>query len=134
MLYWYLEALKKYADFKGRARRREYWFFVLGNFLIAVLCLAGMGAFPDSAIGTTFVLIYVVFALGVIIPNLAVTVRRLHDNDRTGWWIFISIIPLIGPLISLYFLVQDSQSGKNRFGLNPKGEGSYKDANAYGLE
>ncbi len=117
---WYLEVLRKYAVFQGRARRREYWFFVLFNLLISLAlgALDGiLGTFDAQAgIGVLGGL----YALAVFIPALAVTVRRLHDIDRSGWWILIGFIPLIGAIILLVFLVLDSNSGSNRFGENPK--------------
>jgi len=118
---WYLEALKKYATFTGRARRKEFWFFTLGNFL-AVLGLGVvdglMGNFdPQYEIGPLSGL----YLLAVLVPSIAVTVRRLHDTDRSGWWILLGLIPIVGGLVLLYFEVLDSQPGTNRFGPNPKG-------------
>lgn len=118
---WYLQALKKYATFEGRARRKEFWFFVLFNFL-AMLALsiidAVTGAYSEElGIG----LLSGLYALAVFIPSIAVTVRRLHDTDRSGWWILLSFIPLIGAIVLLVFEVLDSTPGDNRFGPNPKG-------------
>ena len=118
---WYMAALRKYATFEGRARRKEYWFFALFNFL-AVLLLAML----DMAAGTFSAeaeigLFSGLYLLGVLVPSIAVTVRRLHDTDRSGWWILISFVPLIGALVMLFFTVKDSQPGANRFGPNPKG-------------
>jgi uncharacterized membrane protein YhaH (DUF805 family) len=111
---WYLEVLKKYAVFSGRARRREFWFFVLFNFIISII-LSIIDYFINYQILTTL------YSLGVLIPSIAVTIRRLHDTDRRGWWIFISLIPIIGAIVLLIFMVLDSQKGENRFGPNPKG-------------
>ena len=118
---WYLEALKKYAVFSGRARRAEYWYFVLFNIIVAVVL-----SLIDTLLGTfNFMqgvgLLSGLYALAVLIPTLAVTVRRLHDIDRTGWWIFINLIPLIGFIVLLVFAVTDGTPGSNRYGPNPKG-------------
>jgi len=118
---WYLEVLKKYAVFSGRARRAEYWYFVLFNIIVAVVL-----SLIDTLLGTfNFMqgvgLLSGLYALAVLIPTLAVTVRRLHDIDRTGWWIFINLIPLIGFIVLLVFAVTDGTPGSNRYGRNPKG-------------
>ena len=117
---WYLEVLKKYAVFSGRSRRMEFWYFVLFNIIVAVVL-----ALIDTLLGTTtgvssFGLLSGIYSLAVIIPSLAVTVRRLHDIDRTGWWIFINLIPLIGTIVLLVFAVTDGTPGSNRYGPNPK--------------
>jgi uncharacterized membrane protein YhaH (DUF805 family) len=117
---WYLEALKKYAVFDGRARRKEYWYFVLFNIIVAIVL-----SLIDRLIGTIFYgqsigLLSGIYSLAVIIPTLAVTVRRLHDIDRTGWWIFINLIPLIGTIVLLVFEVTPGTPGSNRFGPDPK--------------
>ncbi len=118
---WYIEAFKKYAVFSGRSRRKEYWYFVLFNVIAAVvLSLIDMllGTFSSSSnIG----LLSGIYSLAVIIPTLALSVRRLHDTDRSGWWILIGLVPLIGSIVLLVFYVMDSTPGQNRFGPNPKG-------------
>lgn len=111
---WYLEVLKKYAVFAGRSRRKEYWMFCLFNLIVAVLL-----AIVDGAMNSPGVL-GLLYSLFVLLPALAVTVRRLHDIDRSGWWIFISLIPVVGSIILLVFLVQDGQAGHNQYGANPK--------------
>ena len=118
---WYLEVLKKYAVFSGRARRAEYWYFVLFNIIVAIVL-----SLIDTLLGTfNFMqgvgLLSGLYSLAVLIPTLAVTVRRLHDIDRTGWWIFINLIPLIGFIVLLVFAVTDGTPGSNRYGPNPKG-------------
>ena len=117
---WFITALKKYAVFSGRSQRSEYWFFVLFYLLIyIVLAIVDnvAGSF-DSKSGVG--LFTGIFWLAMLIPYLSVTVRRLHDTDRTGWWILIALIPLIGAIVLLVFLVQDSDAEANRFGANPK--------------
>ena len=118
---WYLEALKNYAVFSGRSRRKEYWYFVLCNVIVS-LVLSGLdallGTFSSSA---NLGLLSGIYALAIIIPTLAVSVRRLHDIDRTGWWMLIHLVPVIGSVVLLVFAVLDSTPGENRFGSNPKG-------------
>lgn len=111
---WYLAALKQYAVFSGRARRREYWTFVLVNFIV-VLVLTGV----DSAVGTAGVLAGL-FNLAMLVPGIAVGTRRLHDTDRSGWLLLIGLIPLVGAIVLIVFFVQDSQPGDNQYGPNPK--------------
>jgi uncharacterized membrane protein YhaH (DUF805 family) len=118
---WYLAALKKYATFEGRARRKEFWFFALFNFLAIVLLAlidGVLGTFSEEVGLGLFSGIYV---LAIFIPSIAVTVRRLHDTDRSAWWILLSFFPLIGGLVLLVFEVLDSTPGENRYGPNPKG-------------
>ena len=117
---WFFGVYKKYAVFSGRARRKEYWFFTL-FVTIAYILLAIVDGItgtldPMSGLG----LFTAIFALGSLLPSLAVSVRRLHDTDRSGWWILISLIPLIGGIVLLVFLCLDSSPGQNRFGSNPK--------------
>jgi uncharacterized membrane protein YhaH (DUF805 family) len=115
---WYLDVLKnKYATFSGRARRKEYWMFFLFNVLVAI----GLGII-EALIGTGG-LIGALYSLAVLIPGIAVTVRRLHNTSRTGWWVLIVFVPLVGALILLIFMVLDSQPGDNEYGPNPKAAG-----------
>src|SRR5215216_2263257 len=119
---WYLEVLKKYAVFSGRARRKEYWMFFLISLLISAVLIA-----IDSLIGTFsqtgFGLLQGLYSLAVLIPSIAVTVRRLHDTGRTGWWILIGLIPVIGGIVLLIFMVLDSEPETNEYGPNPKEAG-----------
>lgn len=120
---WYLAALKKYAVFAGRARRKEFWFFMLFNTLITVaLAMIDLwtGTYDeDVGLGVLSGL----YAVAMIVPSIAVTVRRLHDTDRSGWWYLLLFIPVIGALVILVFMLLDGTPGSNRFGPNPK-EGS----------
>jgi len=111
---WYLEVLKKYAVFNGRARRKEYWFFVLFNSIINIV-LSGI-----DSVTTGMGLSVGLYTLAVLLPSIAVFVRRLHDTDRRGWWILIGLVPLIGWIVLLIFMVQDGKPGENQYGLNPK--------------
>lgn len=112
---WYLTVLKKYAVFNGRARRKEYWYFVLFNFLIALVLGFIDGILGLVAEGSGFGLLGGLYTLAVFIPSLAVAIRRLHDTGRSGWWLLISLIPLVGAIILLVFLVSDSQPGRNQY-------------------
>jgi uncharacterized membrane protein YhaH (DUF805 family) len=110
-------ALSKYATFSGRARRSEYWWFVLFNIIVSVLALA-----VDSALGTEpgrTGLVGSIVALALLLPGLAVTARRLHDTGRTAWWMLIALVPVVGAIVLLVFTVQDSQ-GPNAWGDSPK--------------
>ena len=118
---WYLKVLKNYAVFSGRARRQEYWFFTLFNFIIAI-ALAFVDGFAGSFDPQTgFGFLSGLYSLAVFIPTLAVTVRRLHDTSRTGWWLLMVFIPLIGVIVLLIFMLLDSTSGPNEYGMDPKG-------------
>jgi uncharacterized membrane protein YhaH (DUF805 family) len=113
---WYLEALSKYLEFSGRARRKELWTFILVNFVISISL-----SVLDSIIGMGIGFIGTLFGLAMIIPSISVGVRRLHDIGKEGLWILVGLIPFIGWIILIYFYVQDSEPGANAFGANPKG-------------
>ncbi len=120
MFDWYYKVILNYTNFIGRARRQEYWYFTLVNVLINLV----MGII-DRVIGSVmqmenFGFFGVIYALFIMIPSIAVTVRRLHDSGRTGWWALIAFVPIIGILVLLYFLIQDSEEGSNQYGANPK--------------
>jgi uncharacterized membrane protein YhaH (DUF805 family) len=113
---WYFTVLKKYAVFTGRARRKEYWMFTLFNFIVGlVLTIVEL---VTKSFGIT-VLSYL-YSFAVLLPGIAVTVRRLHDAGHSGWWIFIGLIPLIGAIVLLVMMVEDSEPDENRYGPNPK--------------
>ncbi|HEV8329090.1 MAG TPA: DUF805 domain-containing protein [Nitrospiraceae bacterium] len=117
----YLEVLKKYARFDGRAELKEYWYFNLFSFIIIVVL-----SVIDIATGTFKVevglgLLSGIYTLAVLIPGIAVSVRRLHDTDRSGWWFLINAIPLIGVIVFLIFTAQNGTPGANQYGSNPKG-------------
>lgn len=115
-MHWYLEPWRKYLEYEGRARRREYWSFTLGNVLIA-FALVGLG----TGVSESIFAVYSLFMLATIIPSLMVGIRRLHDTGRSGWWLLISLVPLVGGLILLVFFLFDSEPGSNEYGPNPKG-------------
>jgi len=112
---WYLEVLRKYATFSGRARRKEYWMFVLIN-LVITLVLAS----SSSVLGVIGIILYGVYVIGTLVPNIAVTVRRLQDQDKEWPWIFVSLIPFIGGIWMLILLAKEGSNGENRFGSDPK--------------
>jgi uncharacterized membrane protein YhaH (DUF805 family) len=118
---WYMEALRKYATFSGRARRKEFWFFQLFVMLIGLaLSLVDymLGLMDmETGIGALSGL----FSLAMLLPNLAVSVRRLHDTDRSGWWLLLCFLPVIGIIVLLVFFFLDGTRGTNRFGEDPKG-------------
>ncbi|MQF94155.1 MAG: DUF805 domain-containing protein [SAR202 cluster bacterium] len=101
----------QYFVFEGRARRSEYWWFILLNVIAGFLFLA---IFPP---------LYFIYALGTIIPSLAVMVRRLHDTGRSGWWFFFGFVPFLGPIVLLIFMVMDSEFGQNQYSPDPKRAG-----------
>jgi uncharacterized membrane protein YhaH (DUF805 family) len=117
---WYFGGLKQYAVFSGRARRKEYWFFQLFTILIVLALLV-----VDTVTRTTGAkgglgMLSGFFMLATFLPSLGMLIRRLHDTNRSGWWIFINLIPLVGPIIMLVFTFLDSQQSTNQYGPNPK--------------
>jgi uncharacterized membrane protein YhaH (DUF805 family) len=110
--------LQKYADFSGRARRSELWFFVLFNVLVNIVA-----SIIDSVLGTRNSygsgLIATLASLALLLPNLAVGARRLHDTGRSAWWLLIGLVPFVGWIVLIIFYVQDSQ-GDNQYGPSPK--------------
>ena len=145
-MHWYLEVLRKYAEFSGRARRSEYWFFALFNILISIGLgiidvaiigpvgnltmpmgsgMGGMGGMGGtSGMGTPpmmgISLLTSLYNLAVLVPSIAVAVRRMHDTGRSGWWVLIVFVPIIGGIIFLIFALQDSEPSSNQYGANPK--------------
>jgi len=115
---WYLKVLKQYADFSGRARRKEYWMFVLFNMIFAIVAAILDNVLGIAMEGTGYGPLYGIYALAVLIPGLAVAVRRLHDVGKSGWMILITLIPLIGAIWLLVLLVTDSNLGENQYGQN----------------
>ncbi|HWL96745.1 MAG TPA: DUF805 domain-containing protein [Nocardioidaceae bacterium] len=105
--------LTQYVTFTGRARRSEYWWFFLFVFLASLVA-----SMIDFSFNIT--LFQVIVGLALILPHLAVIVRRLHDTDRSGWWILIGLIPVVGTIVLLVFMLIDSDPQTNRFGASPK--------------
>lgn len=117
--------LTKYFTISGRARRSEYWYFVLFHLLLLVspyiLALSTVIIGDDERFFSLFVILYCTANFGLIIPNFTVKIRRLHDTGHSGWNLLWYLVPAIGPLIMLVYLVSDSQLGVNQYGPNPKG-------------
>ena len=112
---WYFAVLKKYAVLAGRAQRKEFWYYCLFSFLIAVVL-----SIIDVVLGIG--LLGSLYALAVFIPNITVSVRRLHDIGKSGWWLLIIFLPIIGGIVLLVLWARDSQPGENQYGPNPKAE------------
>jgi uncharacterized membrane protein YhaH (DUF805 family) len=114
--------LSKYATFEGRASRSEFWWYVLALIIVAVIIKLVDGALVAPMLGfepfdpMAGQPLSIILALVFLLPSLAVTVRRLHDIDRSGWWYFVNLVPLIGPLVLLYWEVQPGTEGTNQFG------------------
>lgn len=106
--------VKNYANFSGRARRSEYWYFALANFVFGAV--SGM----LSVVYPEFMYLVYIVGFALLVPGLAVCVRRLHDIGKSGWWYLIGFVPYIGALVLLVFFVKDSQPGENKWGPNPK--------------
>ncbi|WP_319265906.1 DUF805 domain-containing protein [uncultured Draconibacterium sp.] len=115
-MYWYLKVLKQYADFNGRARRKEYWMFILFNIIFSAAA-----AVLDTIFGT-WGAIGGLYAVLMLIPGLAVGARRLHDTGRSGWMLLIALIPIIGAIWLIILFVGDSAPGSNEYGANPKNQ------------
>jgi uncharacterized membrane protein YhaH (DUF805 family) len=113
---WYLAVLKNYVGFSGRARRKEYWMFVLFNLIIMTILYLPFVITQEPAL----VALYGVYALAVFLPSLAVTVRRLHDIGKSGWWYLINFVPLVGPIILIVLTATAGETGPNQYGPDPK--------------
>jgi uncharacterized membrane protein YhaH (DUF805 family) len=118
---WATLPLKRYAEFTGRSRRKEYWMFTLlaiGIYIVASILdrIAGMNGMIAGRYGPITTLV----ALGLLVPSLAVSIRRLHDSDRSGWWLLLGLVPMVGEIIVLVFMVLKGTRGANRFGADPK--------------
>lgn len=118
---YYLAVLRKYAVFEGRATRSEYWYFMLFNLLFMyspIIISSILGIEGDGSIW--FAALTGFYALAVFIPHMAVIVRRLHDTNHSGWWVFITLVPVVGLIVMIIFLVIDSDPVENQYGKNPK--------------
>ncbi|MEA3419994.1 MAG: DUF805 domain-containing protein [Campylobacterota bacterium] len=139
---YYLDTLKsRYAQFSGRASRSEFWYFILFYFIISILfsvldtvlgtnytyevaantLVTAGGEMASATVTQTIGYLSSLFGLLMFIPSIAISIRRLHDIGKSGWWLLISLIPIIGFFVLIYFYVQDSQPGENEYGPNPKG-------------
>ena len=121
---WYIKCLTEmYADFSGRARRSEFWYFALFNFIASIVVSIVAGVL-GSVIGDAASFLSLLYSLAVIVPGFAVSARRLHDTGRSGWWQLIALIPFIGAIVLLIFFTQDSSFERNQYGPNPKSPGT----------
>ena len=133
---YFLNAIQNhYADFNGRARRKEYWMFVLFQFIFAIVA-----ALLDNILGLSFSdvvpygWIYTLYGLALLIPGLAIAVRRLHDVGKSGWYLLIYLIPLIGAIWLLVLMCTNSEHGPNKWGENPKALGNDAELDQIGKE
>lgn len=118
---WYIKVLKNYFNFDGRARRKEYWMFTLIHAIIIAILIFAAGANSSSSYRgpSSLEIILGLYLLATLLPSLAVTVRRLHDTDRSGWWILVYWLPFLGPIFLLVFTVLPGTPGDNSFGSDP---------------
>ena len=111
-MHWYTDVIKKYAVFDGRANRPEYWWFTLINFIITVVLDVVLRGAAGQAIGG-------IYGLAVLLPSIGVAIRRLHDTNRTGWWILVGLIPIVGWVWIIVLLALAGDPGPNRYGSPP---------------
>jgi uncharacterized membrane protein YhaH (DUF805 family) len=114
---WYLKVIKQYANFSGRARRTEYWMFTLINTLISIGLMI-ITQFVDQRLSV----LNVIYSLALLIPALAVIVRRLHDVNKSGWMYLLMLLPIIGWIWILVLLFTEGTRGENKYGVDPKAE------------
>jgi len=112
--YWKLVVLERYAQFTGRSRRAEFWWFALANVVISVVLNILV------SIASIFVVLSIIYWLGTLIPGLAVGIRRLHDTDKSGWWILIALVPLVGAIVLIVFFATDGKPESNQYGVSEK--------------
>ena len=122
---WYKKVVfQNYANFQGRARRKEYWMFILFNMLIAFVlyipAIVFMAIQDLQIIGFIFLGLYCLYGFAVFVPCIAVIVRRLHDQGKSGWWYFIGLIPFIGPIWMIVLMCLDGERTDNQYGPSPK--------------
>jgi uncharacterized membrane protein YhaH (DUF805 family) len=118
---WYIDVIKKYAVFDGRARRKEFWMFTLFNAIVGIIL-----SILDTIIGTDFGgrtgggWLSTIYYLAVLLPVIGVSIRRMHDTNRSGWWILIYLVPCVGWIIFIVFAAQEGTIGDNQYGPDPK--------------
>ena len=117
---WYLSVVKKYVAFNGRARRKEYWMFVLFNTIFALLAMGLDNLFKITIQGLPYGYLYLIYVLAVFLPSLSVLIRRLHDIGKSGGWFFISFVPFIGGIWLLILMCLEGNPGTNKYGDDPK--------------
>ena len=119
---WATLPLKRYAEFSGRSRRKEYWMFFLLCLVVALVIGFVEGMLGLSGMIGPYGPLSTLFLLAILVPSIAVGIRRLHDTGRSGWWILIAFVPIVGGLILLVFYVLEGNRGPNEYGPDPKGE------------
>ncbi len=112
--YWKKVVLENYANFEGRARRAEFWWYVLAGICISIVLNI------LTAIASIFFVLSLIYGLGVLIPGIAVGIRRLHDTDKSGWWLLIGFIPLVGFIVLIVFFATEGTRESNQWGASPK--------------
>ncbi|MGZ0146358.1 DUF805 domain-containing protein [Kribbella sp. WER1] len=117
---WYIDVLKKYAVFDGRARRKEYWMFVLFSVIASIIL-----SIIDRVLGTTYNngtsgILQSIYGLAVLLPTIGVAIRRMHDTNRSGWWILINLVPCIGTIWFIVLAAGEGTAGQNQYGPDPK--------------
>ena len=120
MFGWYMIVLSKYVEFSGRARRKEFWFFLLMNMLVSFFIGFVVGFMAVVLKEPAIIFSGHIYSLVIFLPSISVLVRRLHDTGRSGWWYWIALVPLVGAIILIIFLAEDSDPGGNQYGPNPK--------------
>lgn len=117
---WYIKVIKSYSDFNGRSRRKEYWMFTLWNFIFALLAISldySFGiVYPSLGYGP----LYIAYTLFVLVPSIAVVIRRLHDTGESGWMYLVGLIPIAGAIWLLILFVKEGNQGNNAYGEDPK--------------
>lgn len=116
---YYFDVFKKYAVFSGRATRKQFWMFELWNVIVYFVLGMVTGIIAHLTGSHLFIIINWLYALAVVIPSLAVSVRRLHDTNRTGWWLLIDLVPIVGAIMLIVFCIEDSRPD-NKYGPNQK--------------
>ena len=116
---WYLKVFRQYSDFESRARRKEYWMFLLVNLIVSIVVGVAGGTLQGIGVPGASALSWVYAAIAIV-PSIAVGARRLHDIGRSGWWQLIALVPLVGVIVLLFWAAADGAPGSNLYGANPK--------------
>jgi len=117
---WYLMVLKRYAEFSGRSRRKEYWYFTLISLVIGIILAIISVSFDLMFMNGQYGILDSAYQLAVLIPSIAVSVRRLHDTSHNGWWLLLAFVPVVGWIWLIVLMATDGISGENAHGANPK--------------
>jgi uncharacterized membrane protein YhaH (DUF805 family) len=127
---WALMPLQKYAVFSGRSRRKEYWWFILFTFVVSLVLgiIDTLAGTYDTTYGIG--LVSGLFNLAILVPSIAVNTRRLHDTGKSGWFQLLFLIPLVGFILWIIWMVRDSDDGMNQYGPSPKTPAGYVEGGA----